>query len=89
MEIKKYQIKVFLGYEDGDHGISHSLTLADPDNCDVDQIVDRLVDELGIEEDGESDFNWNEFQFALPQSLVDRIKREAIEEYLKNSGKEQ
>ena len=88
MEINNYQIKVFLGYEDSDYGVSHSLTLADPDNCDIGQIVDRLADELGIEEDGESEFDWNEFDFALPQTLVDRIKKDAVEEYLEKSRKE-
>ena len=47
-----------------------------------------MADELGIEEDGESEFDWNEFDFALPQTLVDRIKKDAVEEYLEKSRKE-
>lgn len=88
MPEKKYQITAFLGCEESGYGVSHSIALADPENCDVDQIVDGLAAELGIEEDGESEFDWNEFQFALPQTLVDRIKQDAVEEYLRNSGKE-
>jgi len=80
--LKKYQAELFYGYQECESGIYHSFELADPDaHTDVFKASERLAELLDTKP-GSTDFNFDTMYVDLPESLVERIKAEAIMEYL-------
>ncbi len=78
----KYQIELFYGYEDGECGIWHSFESHDPDaQTDGDEVKERLADSLDISSDS-VDFNYDSMYIDLPESLVKKIKDDAVKEYM-------
>ena len=78
---KKYQINLFYGYEEGECGIYHAFEAADPDaEINEDAMEKRLAEMLQVEPQDDS-FNWNSMYIALPDSVVERIKNDAISQF--------
>lgn len=91
----KYEIELFYGYEESPYGIYHAFEAVgmddDLDSCDMEKELAQALDCIEVEDSGEevvSDrFNYNSMFIALPQSVVDQIKADAIKEYLENQKK--
>lgn len=84
---KKYQAEIFYGYQKCEDGIYHSFELTDPDaRKDEDDMVEKLADLLDTEP-GDDRFNYDSMYVALPESLVDRIRADAIREYFEKRDK--
>lgn len=78
---KQYGAMLFYGYEETECGIFHSFDMTDEyDEVKADSLVERLAELLDCEP-GDERFNWNAMYVHLPESLVDRIKRDAILDY--------
>lgn len=84
---KKYQAELFYGYQECESGIYHSFELVDPDaHTDVFAASERLAELLDTKP-GSPDFNFDTMYVALPESLVERIKTDAVREYLEKRSK--
>lgn len=82
----KYQIELFYGYEDGECGIWHTFEAHDPDaRSDEAKIKERLADSLDISSDS-VDFNYNSMYIDLPESVVKKIRDDAVREYVEGFG---
>lgn len=82
-----YQINLFYGYEEGECGIYHAFEAADPDaEINEDAMEKRLAEMLQVEPQDDS-FNWDSMYIALPDSVVERIKNDAIMQF--RAGKEE
>ena len=78
----EYQIELFYEYEDGECGICHTFEVHDPDvHKNEDEIKERLVDSLDIPS-GSVDFNYDSMYINLPESIIKKIKDDAVREYL-------
>lgn len=78
----RYQIELFYGYEDGECGIWHSFEAHDPDaQTDGDEVKERLADSLDISS-GSIYFNYDSMYIDLPESLVKKIKEDAVKEHM-------
>lgn len=79
---KKYQAELFYGYQECESGIYHSFELADPEvRTDVFKASKRLAELLDTKP-GSPDFNFDTMYVDLPESVVKRIKADAVREYL-------
>lgn len=84
---KKYQAEIFYGYQECEDGIYHAFELTDPDTRkDEDDMAEKLADLLDTEPSDDR-FDYDSMYVALPESLVERIKAEAIMEYQEKHGK--
>lgn len=78
----KYQIELFYGYEDGECGIWHSFEAHDPDaRIAEDEVKERLADSLDISSDSDN-FDYDSMYIDLPESLIKKIKDDAVKEYM-------
>ena len=81
---KKYQAELFYGYHGCECGIFHAFELTDPDvSTDRRELAKKLADLLDTKPEND-DFNYNSMYVALPEPLVERIKAEAVKEFLEN-----
>lgn len=82
---KKYQAELFYGYQEGECGIYHSFELTDPEAAeDTTELAEKLAGLLDTKL-GSDDFNFDSMYVDLPATLVERIKADAIREYLDNT----
>lgn len=80
----KWQVELFYGYEDGECGIFHSFIAEDPEpSAQNREVPEALAEMLGIESDSQ-DFNWDSMYIELPSTVVEKIKAEAIAEFLEH-----
>lgn len=80
-------ILLYYGFEDGECGIYHAFEAADPEaTADDEAVADRLADMLDCEV-GDDRFDFKSMLIRLPDSLVERIKEEAVKEYLESQKK--
>lgn len=85
-----YQINLYYGYEENECGIFHSFHAADPDDPYDEKVSDAIGQKLAEQLDREPDddcFNYDSMYIDLPDSVVAKIKAEAIKEYLAGSKK--
>ena len=76
-----YQVELYYGHETTDTGVYHCFEITDPDNYeDDDEMAKRLATMLDIPEDSEN-FHWDSMYVALPTSVVEKIKADAIKEF--------
>ena len=84
---KDYQVNLFHGCMDwGDDELINCYMLADPSvHEDLKEVEGKLVDLVRSPDDAEGfdmdDFHYYQRPLSLPDSLVERIKADAIEEY--------
>lgn len=79
---KKYQAELFYGYQESESGIYHSFELADQcTHTDVFEVSGRLAELLDTKP-GNPDFTFGTMYVDLPEPLIERIKAEAVMEYL-------
>ena len=84
----KYQIELFYGYEDGECGIWHSFEAHDPDaHIADDEVKERLAYSLDVSSDSDY-FNYDSMYIDLPESLVKKIKDDAIKEHMEGFNSE-
>lgn len=76
-----YQVELFYGYEDNDQGIYHAFLAENPDEQCVDEIADKLAEMLDLDADDEN-FNWDSMYINLPDLVVQKIKDDAVRQYL-------
>ena len=82
---EKYQVELHYGYQETDCGIFHSFVAADPEEIvDVISIGGKLAESLDTTIN-DSNFNFDCMNIALPDSVVERIKNDAIREFLERS----
>ena len=85
--MKNDKILLYYGIEEGECGIYHSFEAVDPDAPGDDEgVAGRLAELLDCKAEDDR-FAYNSMLIQLPDSLVERIKAEAIQEYLKNEEK--
>lgn len=85
--MKNDKILLYYGIEEGECGIYHSFEAVDPDAPGDDEGVAGHLAEL-LDCKAEDDrFAYNSMLIQLPDSLVERIKAEAVQEYLENGEK--
>lgn len=83
MKNKTYEVELYYGYEDGESGIFHAFEAVDPNaDTDSEEMAANLAKLLDLELDDGS-FNWDSMPIRLPDSLLERIKADAVQEYLK------
>lgn len=90
----KYEVELYYGYEESTYGIYHAFeAVGKDDDVDSDEMAKDLammLDCVEVNDDDEEEisdrFNCNSMFIALPQSVVDQIKADAIKEYLENGG---
>lgn len=75
------QVLLYYAWEEGESGIFHAFNAADPASSVDEKEKDALYEQLGITEDSSSSYNWNCMYINLPESLIQRIKAEGVEEY--------
>ena len=75
-----YCIDLYYGTFDGCGVPSHSFEAADPEAASDDTISTRLAENLDTTVD-DIHFDWNFQSVRLPDTLVQRIKADAIKEY--------
>lgn len=81
----KYQVVVSFGYQESDGFVYHSVDLTDSKKrLDADSTGTRLAEMLGTTTDDEQ-FNWNAMMATIPDSVVERIKRDGVEERMRQS----
>lgn len=79
-----YQIELYYGYQEGDEGIYHAFSTVDPaESPDSSNIADELACLLDTTPEDER-FNWDSMLIKIPESILDRIRQEAIEHTLKS-----
>lgn len=91
-----YKVELYYGYEETDCGIYHAFeAVGIGDGVDSDEMCNDLamsLDCLEINDYNEEvlseRFNCDSMLIALPQSVVDQIKSDAIKEYLESQKKE-
>lgn len=77
-----YMIDLYYGYEEGNYGVSLDFIAVDPKvTVDSDDIANRLAESLDVAPD-DYHFNYNSCSLELPESLIARIKEDAIKDYL-------
>ena len=78
---EKYQVKLFYGWEEGECGIYHAFKAVDP-NADHndDQIGAELAEQLD-REPKDDNFDFNSMYVNLPESLIKRIRADAVQDY--------
>ena len=79
--MEQYQIELFYGYEEGECGIYHAFEAVDPAAANDEDMQEKLANTLGIETDGPN-FNWDIMYIRLPDTVVAKIKADAVKEYL-------
>ena len=80
-----YKIELFYGYEEGECGIYHAFEIADPEVNSDEDMQEQLANALELKSDSPS-FTWDSMYLRLPDTLIARIKADAVKEYL--AGKE-
>lgn len=80
-----YQVKLFYGYEESESGIYHAFKATDPNvNTDAEEIGRELAEQL--DRDIEDDcFGCRSMYVNLPETLVTKIKADAVREYLEQA----
>lgn len=75
----RYQVKLCYGYEQNEDGsIFHAFEAIGPDESPVDLSIDKkLCDVLEADKDN---FDWDWLFLALPDSIVSKIRSDAVEE---------
>ena len=88
--MSKYQIELFYGFEEAECGIFHAFEAVDPDVGHDDAVIaEELAEQLDTEPDCYR-FSCDSMYIDLPESLISRIKADAVREYIegvKMSGK--
>lgn len=72
-----YQIELYYGFVDGEGGPFHAFEVKDPKEPVEDGIAEVLANTLDTVESDEN-FDWDSMLLTLPNSLVQRIKEDAI-----------
>ena len=88
-----YEVELFYAWEESPYGTYHAFEAVGMDeNADSDEMARELAAVLDCvsysDEEGEiisDNFHCNSMFIALPQSVIDQIKADAIKEYLENS----
>ena len=76
----KYQIDLYYAYKDSNSEIIHAFEAVDPALSNEDDVSKKLAEVLSADVDSQ-DFNWNKAFVDIPDSVVSRIRSEAIREY--------
>lgn len=76
------QVKLFYGWQETENGIFHSFEAVDPIKKGT-GVEQRLAESLDTNTES-ADFNWDWMYVNLPESLIQRIKRDAVAEYIKD-----
>lgn len=88
--MSKCQIELYYGYEETECGIYHSFKAIDPDVEHDDAVIAKeLAEQLDTKLDCYR-FSYDSMYIDLPESLIERIKADAIREYIegvKTNGK--
>ena len=75
----EYQIELYYGFVDGEGGPFHAFEVKDPKEPIEEGIAEVLANTLDTVESDEN-FDWDSMFLPLPDSLVQRIKADAIKE---------
>lgn len=80
-EAYRYQVKLCYGYEQNEDGsIFHAFEAIGPDESPVEMSIDKkLCDVLEADEDN---FDWDWLFVALPESIVSKIRSDALEDMM-------
>lgn len=76
------QVKLFYGWQETENGIFHYFEAVDPIKKGT-GVERRLAESLDTNTES-ADFNWDWMYVNLPESLIQRIKRDAVAEYIKD-----
>ncbi len=84
---KPYQIELFYGFEECEDGIWHAFEVCDPDTfpCE-DEIGQKLANTLQVSPNSFS-FKFDSMYINLPESVVEKIRADAVKEYIGNMGR--
>lgn len=87
MKKSEYNIELYYGYEEGECGIYHAFEATDPSVCaDTAAMGEHLAEMLECEVES-NDFNFDSMLIRLPDTVVERIKKDGVKEYLTRTGK--
>ena len=75
----EYQIELYYGFVDGEGGPFHAFEVKDPKEPIEEGIAEVLANTLDTVESDEN-FGWDSMLLPLPDSLVQRIKADALKE---------
>lgn len=76
----RYQVKLCYGYEENEDGsIFHAFEAIGPDENPIDLGIDKKLSD--VLEAGEDGFDWDWLFVALPESVVVKIRNDAIAEF--------
>lgn len=79
-----YEVKLYFGYEEHESGIFHSFHALDPEAREDESVIaENLAEQLDREANDDS-FHYGSMYVALPAALIDKIKADAVKEYLAN-----
>ena len=84
----KYYINLNYGYEQTESGIFHSFIALSPDMHVNDNKMETLLAIMLDADPVESNFDWNSTFVDLPDDLIEKIKQDAIKEYLEKNKEE-
>lgn len=80
-ERKSYQVQLYYGFQETEDGIYHAFEATDPEGAPDDKVPERLAELLDTTTSDDR-FDYNLMPIRLPDSLVDRIRNEAVQEYM-------
>lgn len=84
--MKKYQIELFYGYEEGECGIYHAFEATDPDAEKNDTLIAMdLAEQLDCEYESDR-FDCNSMYIDLPETLIARIEENAVKAFCEKLG---
>lgn len=84
-EKKNYQVQLYYGFQETEDGIYHAFEATDLEAASDDNVPERLAELLDTTVNDDR-FDYNFMPVRLPDSLVERIKADAIKEYLEGQG---
>lgn len=84
-EKKNYQVGLYYGFQETEDGTYHAFEATDSESVVDDNMAERLAELLDTTVNDDR-FDYNLMPVRLPDSLVERIKADAIKEYLEGRG---
>ncbi len=87
MSRKEYRVNVYFGYQTLEDGETyHALEAVDPDKKVSEARMEKELAEALDTTRHDDRFDYGSVLVRLPDSVVRRIKRDAVEEYLAQKG---
>lgn len=85
--MENYEVELYYGFEDSETGIYHAFQVVDPAvKADDNEMAKLLAEQLDRDPEDES-FTCRSMYIRLPDSLISKIKAQAIQEYQTEQSK--